>query len=52
MFHQSIVTKFDSGLSNRSYSILLYVWPPDGIIQKAHDHLFQKSGPEVSFERK
>ena len=45
MFHQSLATK--SGLPNRSYSTLLYVWPHNEIIQNPHDHLFQKSSLEA-----
>ena len=47
MFHQSLATKFNSGQPSCPYSIILYVWHHNGIIQKPHDHLFQKSGSET-----
>ena len=44
MFHRGIVTKSVVSQVNCLYFIILCVYNYNGMTQKPHDHLFQKSG--------
>ena len=44
VFQQGIVTKYVVSMVNCLYFINVRVYQHNGITQKPHDHLFQKSG--------